>query len=245
MTKREIILIIIFLVILFLAGSFFISKINNMGDKFDKYESTISALNDSIHISIKDGITEYTKKTPEIYLDEFVKSEVFKTLSEDQKQFYTDLNKIKGLISATNAQLQKQGTDLAIIKDNQETGIINNDTISYKLGTTLEFEQIDTTKSLRWNGLLTLNKKPEFKLTYDYKFNIQTSYERQKDKSIIVKYQIDDPELKVTKMFNYTIPTETKTKFGRWIEKNKMIFNVTTGSALFLSGGYIGYKLAK
>lgn len=245
MTTREIIIISVFLVIFILFGVLFFNKINNMSDKFDNYENTINALNDSIHVSINNGITEYAKKTPEIYLDEFINSEIFKTLSDDQKQFYNDINKIKGLISATNAQLQKQGTDLATLKNNQNSGVINNDTISYKLGTVLEFEQIDTTKALKWNGVLTLNKTPQFKLTYNYKFNIQTSYERQKDKSIVVKYQIDDPELQVNEMFNYTIPTETKTKFGRWIDKNKKVFEITTGSVLFLGGGYIGYNLAK
>jgi len=245
LTKKDLFYGIIIIAILLLCNFYFINKINNMSEKFDNYENTISALNDSIHVTIKNGITEYSKKTPEIYLDEFIKSETFKSLSADQKKYYTELSKIKGLISATNAELQKQGTDLAALKG-FNPGVIVGDSISYKLGTILPFAQEDTTKALKWSGELVIDKKPLFKLTYDYKFNVMTTFERNKDKSIVVKYKINDPELKINNMMNYVIPAEQKrTKIGRWIEKNKTSIYATVGSALFLGGGYAGYNLAK
>lgn len=245
LTKKDLFYGIIIIVILLLSNFYFLNKINNMSQKFDNYENTISALNDSIHVTVKNGITEYAKKTPEIYLNEFIKSETFKSLTVDQKKYYNELSKIKGLISATNAELQKQGSDLADLKG-KNPGIISGDSISYKLGDILSFEQKDTTKALKWSGELKIDKKPMFKLDYDYKFNVMTTFERNKDKSILIKYKINDPELKVNSMLNYTIPAEqARTKIGRWLDKNKPSIYITLGSALFITGGYVGYKLAK
>jgi len=244
-TKKDIFYGIIIILILILGGTYFINKVNNMSNKFDNYERTIAAMNDSIHVTIKNGITEYSKKSPEIYLDEFIKSEAFKSLTSDQQKYYNELTKIKGLITATNAELQKQGTDLAGLKG-ANPGQIKGDSISFKLGSTMPFAQTDTSKALKWSGLLTLDKNPSFKLDYNYKFNILTTFERNKDKSIVVKYKINDPELKINDMMNYNIPAEQKrTKFGRWLEKNKAPIQGTIAGLIFTSGGYIGYKLAK
>jgi len=244
-TKKDIFYGIIIILILVFGGMFFINKVNNMSEKFDTYERAIAAMNDSIHVTIKKGITEYSKKSPEIYLDQFINSEAFKSLTESQQKYYSELSKIKGLITATNAEFQKQGSDLAILKG-ANPGSIRGDSISYKLGAQLPFAQNDTTKKLKWSGILTLKKKPEFMLTYDYKFNVMTTFERNKDKSIVVKYKIDDPELKVNQMLNYTIPAEQKrTRLGRWLEKNKSSIICTAIGVAFVGGGYVGYKLAK
>lgn len=243
--KRDLIsLIIIFILIIF---SFFsISKINNMNKKFDNYENSINALNDSIRKTISDGITEYSKKAPEINIDDLINSEYFKTLSSDQQKFYSQLSKIKGLISASSADLQKQGELIEIILANQNPGTILNDSIAFKLGTQLSFKEHDTTKKLQWNSVITLDTTIKFKFNYDYKFNILTTYERQKDKSIIVKYKVDDPDLKINNMQNFIIPIDAKrTKFGQWFENNKKPFLCVGGTVLFVAGGYIGYNLAK
>lgn len=244
-TKKDMFYGIIIILILFLGGVFYFNKISKLTDKFDNYERTIAAMNDSIHVTIKNGITEYSKKSPEIYLDEFIKSEAFKSLTADQQKYYSELTKIKGLITATNAELQKQGTDLAGLKG-ANPGQIKGDSISFKLGSTMAFAQTDTTKALKWSGLLTMDKNPSFKLDYNYKFNILTTFERNKDKSIVVKYKINDPELKINDMMNYNIPAEQKrTKFGRWVERNKPSIYGTAAGIIFVAGGYSGYKLAK
>lgn len=244
-TKREVVMAVIIVILLLLGNIYFINKANQAKAAQIHYEQTISALNDSIHISIKNGIAEYSKKSPEVYLDQLTKTEAFKTLSKNQQNFYKQLESIKGLISATEAQLEKQGNDIASLVGSNP-GTINNDSISYKLGTVLNFQQDDTSKMLKWNGKLTLDKKPLFSLAYDYKFKIQTTFDRQKDKSILVKYTINDPELKVQTMMNYTIPAEQKrTKFGRWVNKNKNTFIGIGAGIIFGMGGYAGYTLAK
>lgn len=244
-TKKDIFYIIIIAMVLFLGGCFFNNKMNTLNAKYDNYENTIKALNDSIHVSIKNGFTEYSKAAPEIYLDQLTNSEAFKSLAADQKKYYLELSKVKGLVSSTYAELQKQGTDIASLKG-INPGTIKGDSISYKLGSELAFAQEDTSKALKWSGKLKLSAKPTFTLNYDYKFNIQSSFVRNKDKTIVVNYKINDPELKVEKMFNYIIPAEQKrTKLGRWFERNKATIYGVGAGAIFSAGGYVGYKLAK
>ncbi len=243
--KRDFLYIIVIIFIM-LINYYNTTKLNTMNDKFDKYEQTITALNDSIHVTVKNGIAEYSKLTPEIDLDQMVKSEYFKTLSINQQKYYNELSKVKGLLAASTASLEKQGELLASITENQNPGIVLDDSIEFKLGTVLSFNEKDTTKHLQWNSNITLDKQIDFKFDYTYKVDIATTYERQKDKSIIVKYKINDPELKVNNMFNYIIPTEQpKSKAGKWFKKNKKTLTTITMGAFFLTGGYIGYTLAQ
>ena len=234
------------MLLLFVGNVFLFNKVQNQDKAFKNYESTISAINDSIKITIKDGFTNYSQKAPEIDLKTLVNSEFFKTLSEDQKKFYTDLKQIKGLISATNAEMSKHGEllDELLVKDSN--GIIKGDSISFALGTPLAFKEQDTTKHMQWKAGVNIDNPIRFKMEYDYKFNILTTFERQKDKSIIVNYKMDDPDLKVNKMLNFTIPQEQKkTALGRWVEKNKKPLLTIAGFAVFTAGAYTGIKTVK
>lgn len=245
MQKKEFFYVFVIIALLFM-NYYSMNKINNMSEKFDTYENTINALNDSVSLSVKNGINNWSQKTPEIDIDDLINSEFYKTLSAEQQQYYKELSKIKGLISSTQAELSKQGELLAQIKEGQNPGVVSNDSISFKLGTTLPFSETDTSKNLQWNAFVTLDKAIDFKFDYKYDIKIQTTYERQKDKSILVKYKIDDPELKVNSMYNYTIPIEERrTKVGKWYDKNKRVFQFVGGSILFVGGGYLGYTLAK
>lgn len=234
------------IIILLFVNFFTINKISQMSQKFDRYENTISALNDSIKITVNGAITEYSKKSPEIYLNELINSEYFQTLSQEQQEYYKELNKIKGLISATNAQLRKQGEIIGEILESQNPGIIDLDsnTISFELGTQLEFSEQDTSKALQWQAKLNLDRDLKFKMLYDYNVNILTTYERQKDKSIIVNYKIDDPELQITEMHNFIIPVEDKTKFQRFWDKNKNWIRPVGATILFGGGVATGIALS-
>jgi hypothetical protein len=230
-------LVIIFLIFI---NVVLFNRITNMDKKFDNYESTIRALNDSIHVTVKNGFTNYTQMTPEINLKDLLNSEFYNTLSDDQKKFYKDLKEIKNLISATNAQMSKQGKLIDSLLKNP--GVIENDSIRFKLGTVLEFNEKDTTKKLQWKSNILLDKQIKFNFDYDYNFNVLTTYERRKDKSIVVNYKIDDPELKITKMNNFIIPVEQKSKLGQFMDKNKKIIQISGGLVVFGAGAYIGYK---
>lgn len=245
MQKKDIFYVFI-IVALLLMNYYSMNRLNHMSQKFDTYENTISALNDTVKLTVVNGINNWSQKTPEIDIKDLTDSEYFKTLSQEQQAYYNELSKIKGLISSTKAELYKHGEILAELKQEENPGNISNDSIAFKLGTELAFKETDTTKKLQWESKINLNKDISFAFNYDYKVNIQTTYERQKDKSIIVNYKIDDPDLKVNSMQNYIIPVEQKTtKFGKWFDKNKKVLRIVGGSVLFLGGGYLGYSLAK
>lgn len=251
--KKDTVYSIIIILLLCLGVMFYRNTVKNLNDRFDNYENTIKALNDSIHVVVKNGLTEYSKLTPEMNIEDLVKSEYFKTLSADQQKYYNELNKIKGLIASTKADISKQGSDLANLINSAGT-VVTDSTgtkICYHSTDTLLFAQQDTSKALKWNGQMYFNTatnqfKPDFKLTYDYKFKIQTDFIRQKDKSILVTWKIDDPELKVNKMNNFIIPVnEKRTKLGRWFEKNKKTFVGVGLGAAFVGGGILGFKIAQ
>ncbi len=243
--KREFFYVVAIIIMMFL-NYYSHNKMNEVSKKFNNYELAISALNDSIKHTVKKGLDVYSKTAPEIDINDLVNSEYFKTLSEEQKKYYTELKNIKGLIASSKAELEKQGTLLDQILAGQNPGTISNDSISFKLGQILNFAETDTTKKLQWKSNITLDKNIKFKFDYDYKFEINTSYERMKDKTIVVKYTINDPDLKVNNIQNYIIPIEQRrTKVGKWYDKNKKTILTTTGGVLFVGGGIFGYLLAK
>lgn len=247
MTLKDIIYMIAIAIILSIGGCEYYNMKNNAKNQIANYENTIKALNDTItHTKTKDGKDVYSQAAAEMNLKALVESEYFKTLSADQQQFFSELKKVKGLLSATQAELRKQGELMGSIAEGKNPGNVNGDSIAFKLGTVLNFAETDTTKKLQWKASLTIGKKIDFKLPYDYNFNIKTDFVRKKDKSIIVSYTLDDPELQVVKMMNYTIPKEEKlTRIGRWVDKNKKPLLVAGGIISFTAGGYAGYKLAK
>lgn len=249
-TKKDIFYIIVIVLLLLGGIVFYTNSMANEKAKYQNYENTISALNDSIKVQIKNGVAEYSKKTPEILLEQLTNSEYFKTLSEEQKKYYNELSKIKGLIASTKAELQLQGQQLADIQN--KVGQVETDSlgskICYRDTDTLKFAQKDTTKKFKWDAQMFFDKqfKPTLNLNYDYKFDIQTDFKRNKDKSIEVTWKINDPDLKVNDMHNFIIPQEQpKTKFGRWLERNKRPLQYVGGALIFSGGAYLGYKLAK
>jgi hypothetical protein len=244
MSKTREIIYILAIVVMGLLGAYMWNNNNNLNERFDRYEQTITALNDSIHKGFEDGKTVWSKQAPEIDINDLVNSAYFKTLSAEQQAYYNELSKIKGLIASSQAELQRQGSILETLETNP--GRMVGDSILFAKGTELAFAEADTSKNLQWKSTIKLDSSIVFAFDYDYKFNIQTTYERQKDKSILVKYKIDDPDLKLNSMQNYIIPTEqAKTKFGRWFQKNKKPILMTAGGLIFVGGGVVGYGLAK
>lgn len=232
----------IILVLFIILGILWDSNQKNV-KKFESYENAIEALNDKITIKFDGVNNNFSKLSPEIDLNTLLNSETFKSLSEEQKSFYRELKGIKGLISATSVQLNKQDSILQSLVNNP--GRITNDSISFKLGEELTFKENDSLKKLQWDAKVKLDTTIDFSLNYNYDLNILTTYERQKDKSIIVNYKIDDPELDMTEMHNFIIPTENKSNFQKWLDKNKTTIKIVGGTVLFTGGAYVGYQIAK
>jgi len=244
MNKTREIIYILAIVVMGLIGAYMWNNNNNVNERFDRYEQTITALNDSIHKEFEDGKLVWSKQSPEIDINDLVNSAYFKTLSKEQQAYYNELTKIKGLIVSSQAELQRQGFILETLETNP--GRMIGDSILFAKGTELTFAEADTSKNLQWKSSIKLDESIVFTFDYDYRFNIQTTYERQKDKSILVKYKIDDPDLKINSMQNYIIPTDQpKSKFGKWFQKNKKPIFMTAGGLIFVGGGITGYSLAK
>ncbi len=244
--KFKDVIFIVIIILLCMFGYMQYSKNQDSEKRMANYESAIRALGDSIRVSVKDGISTYAKLAPEIDINELTKSEYFKTLSADQQKFYNKLSEMKGLLAASNAKLEKQGEMIASLTATNVGGVIEGDSLKFKRGTELAFNEQDTAKKMQWTAKMKLDSNIDFKLDYKYKFDILTTFERLKDKSIEVKWNINDPDLKVTAMNNFIIPQEQKkTKFGRWLDKNSKVLRIVGGSALFVGGGYLGYTLAK
>lgn len=246
--KYGIFILIILIILMFLSNMFLLNKVNNQSEKFDKYENTISALNSTIEHTVSDGIDKWSKKSPEILLNDLINSEYFKTLSADQQKYYKDLQKIKGLISSTQVELEKHGQMLGSL----QAGTIEKDStgkefIKFALNDTLKFNEKDTTKKFQWNASVIMSNPVLFNTDYTYKPKIKTDFIRLEDKSIKVEYTIDDPELKVNNIQNFIIPIETDTRgpLKKWLNKNKVPLSITAGTAVFIGGTYVGYKLAK
>lgn len=235
----------ILILVLLIGNVFLINKINNINDKFENYENTIRALNDTISVSIENGITKYSKLTPEININDLINSEFFNTLTEEQQNFYKELQNIRGLISSTRVLLNRQGELINEILEKENPGDIIDSNICFNLGQTLKFKEEDETNALQYEAKVILDSIIRFKFNYDYNVNIQTSYIRQRDNSILVKYKIDDPKLTVQEMQNFTIPArEFKGPFEEWLYKNRRPLKFVGGTVLFGAGVYTGYKIA-
>lgn len=238
--KKDLIYALIIFVI-FLFSMYNMNKANQLNTDATKYEQTISALNDSIRKVNKKGYIEFSKHTPEIDINKLVNSAYFKTLTKEQQNFYNELKNIKGLISSTNIQLTSQGNSISKLLNNN-SGKVHADSITYKIGSELLFKEMDSTKKMQWDCKLVIKENPVLDFKYKYNVDITTNYVRQKDKSILVTYKIDDTSAQINKMYNYTIPVEQQTKFKTWVDKNRFSINLIGGSILFGTGIYIGTK---
>lgn len=243
-TTRTIILVAIIIFLLSIFTNFFlVNKINNMDKKFDQYENAMTALNDSLSVKIDGQTAIWSKLTPEINIDDLVNSEYFKSLSEEQKEYYKELQKVKGLIASTKAELSKHGTLLEDLNQSQYVEL-SKDSIKFIRGHEMAFKESDTSKNLQWDAIVKLDSITNFKFNYKYDVDIQTDFIRNKDKSIMVQYKINDPDLIMNKNHSFIIPTEQKTKWKTFIDNNKWLKPVGA-VILFGAGGYVGYQIAK
>ena len=155
-----------------------------------------------------------------------------------------EIQKIKGLIASTKAELTKQGEileELNISKD----ATIYGDSIKFARGHKIAFNEKDTSKNLQWKSSIIIDSVIKFNFDYDYKFEIQTDFIRNKDKSIKVQYTINDKDLLMKKNHSFIIPSVQRTKWEMFIDKNKRWLYPVGAGILVGAGGYAGYKIAK
>lgn len=195
----------------------------NGQNKFNSYETTIKALNDTI--TYKDG--QYSKSTIQIDLNTLLESEYFKQLDKQNKEYFNELQKIKGLIASNKVTIIKQDT---IINSNADTSLKGH----------IVFE--DTTKAFKYRADISLYPH-KLDLSYTYSPTLVSTLKKEKDGSMRLYVSFDDPDLKVKDMKSFIIPMEETSKFNKWIIKNKIPIGFTIGGVGILSGLYIGTKL--
>ena len=218
---------------------------NNIQDRKENKirDRAISSLSDSIRVSRDSFSTTFKKYATQINIKDLTNSPEFKLLSANQQKFFNELKDVKGLVSATQTTLNKQGS---IINDLYIQGAqVTDSTITFKRKTQLVF--CDTTKMFKWNEKLTIDNPISRTFNYSYKPTITVTYQKLKNKNIEVKWNINDPDITMNELNNYIIPFDykAKTQFGKWVEKNKTIFSIIGGVGLFGAGVYTGVTVLK
>lgn len=213
-----------------------------MNKNLNQYELSISALNDSLISRIENNNIIYSKKVPEINIKDLINSEYFKTLEENQKQYYKELSKINGLIMSNQIELRKLSaiTDESNISSNV---ILYDDSIKFLRGHEITFKEKDTSNKFQWNSKITIDSISKFDFDYTYDLKINTNFIRNKDKSIKVEYTLDDKNILMNKSYSFIIPMENKNKFQNFMNKNGKWIYPSIGGILIGSGIYIGTKL--
>lgn len=242
--RTFIIIVIILFVISILSNFIMFNKIGNMNKKFNNYENTIAAFNDSLIVKIENGIAIWQKKSPEINIDDLINSEFFKSLSEEQQKYYIELSKVKGLIASTKAELEKHEEILKTLNTDSFV-VLDKDSITFKRGQELTFKEEDTTKNLQWESNIKLDSISTFAFNYNYKFDIQSDFIRQQDKSIMVQYHINDPDLKMNDMQSFIIPSPDQSKWEKFMDKHGSWIRPVGAALLFGGGVATGYAISR
>lgn len=218
-------------------------------DKKEKtqLENTIVALHDTIKVTRNKYEVLASKKTPEMDLDELVNnSALFKTLSKENQAWLKEISGNRKLISASKIELRLKDSTIALMSRLLRAPHDSTDkTYCFWKDDKLLFS--DTTNKLKWNAELVMDDTIKMKLMYDYRLDVSTSFERQKDKSIVVNYKVNDPKMDVLDIKSFVIPAEIqgKTKIGKWLYKNEKVFKGIGAGIIFSLGAVVGYTLSK
>lgn len=211
-------------------------------ERYDKFDKSIAAINDTLKKSINaQGDTVFTKRAVQFELKELVNSESFKSLSEENKKFYNELQKVKGLVSSTQATINAQAEIIKNLSYGQGVVVTSTD-VCFQKNSTKTIE--DSTKSLKYKQTFTFGDKLTYNLKYSYKATIQTSFIRNPDKTISVEYKLDDPNAKMINGQSFIIPFPEVSKLEKFMEKNGRWFVPAVSGILFSGGVYCGYKLS-
>lgn len=215
----------------------------------DQMVRTIAALNDTIKvIKTENGILA-SKKAPEMDPDQLVRNSVlFKSLSEENQKWIKEIAGNRKLILASKVQMALKDSTIARLKRFRpsEQGHGDDSTLyCYHDNDIMEFS--DSTKKFKWKAEVMLGDTVDMKLVYNYDLDIKTTFEREKDNSITVKYSINDSAVNVTDIKSFVIPPEIqgKTRVGKWLYKNKKTFRAIGTGIIFGLGTVFGVLIAK
>lgn len=215
----------------------------------DQMIRTIAALNDTIKIIKNENGILASKKAPEMDPDQLVKNSIlFKSLSEENQKWIKEIAGNRKLILASKVQMALKDSTIARLK-RIKPGIPGkgNDSTLYCYNDNDIMEFSDSSKKFKWKAEVILGDTVDLKLVYNYDLDIKTTFEREKDKSITVKYMINDSSVNVTDIKSFVIPAEIqgKSKVGKWLYKNKKTFRAIGTGIIFGLGTVFGVLIAK
>lgn len=204
------------------------------------FDRAISAITDSIKKTVnKQGDTVFVKRAVQFELKDLVNSESFKNLSEQNKQFYLELQKVKGLVASSQATIQSQAELIKSLTYGKNVTVTDS-SVCFQKHSNLVLQ--DSTKSLHFTHTLTFDKELKSDLKYSYNATIKSTFIRNKDKSIRIEYKLDDPNASVINGQAFVVPFEYKNKFSKFLERTgKWLIP----SVAFIGGAYIGYQILK
>ena len=208
-------------------------------DEAKKFDKAIAALNDSITKYVNAaGDTVFGEKAVSFDIDDVVNSEAFKSLSEKNKQFYLEIKKQKNVIARAQATIAAQGEVIKSFNYDTANTTITDSGICFTKGATKKLS--GNTEFLSYTNELTFGDSLGSNLEYTYSSKIETSFLRQKDKSILVEYKLSDSKASILDGQSFIIPQEQQTKWQKFLNKTG---RWAVPAIAFAAGGYIGYKL--
>lgn len=209
----------------------------------EKFDQSIAAINDTLKkVRNANGDTVFQKRVAEYNLKALLTSESFKSLSIDNQKFYLELTKVKGLIASSQATINSQAEIIKNLSYDKGT-VITDSSICFKKNSTKVIG--DSTTSLKFKHTLTFGDKLGSDFKYTYNAKVQTSFIRNKDKTITIEYKIDDPNANVINGQAFIVPIIELTKLQKFMEVNGRWVRPVVLSATTFGGVYMGYKLAK
>jgi hypothetical protein len=131
--KENSLYILGFMTLVFLLMQFqHCSDSKRIEDQAKRFDQSISAINDTLKKTINSqGDTVFTKRVVEYSLKELVNSESFKSLSEANKKFYIELQKVKGIIASSQATINSQAEMIKNLSYKPGTTVTDSTAVSY------------------------------------------------------------------------------------------------------------------
>lgn len=214
----------------------------------ERIEQKIDALNDSVRLVKRDeSRVIYQIKTLEANQHDLRQLMKRDDISEQQKKYLRELRQTKNLVSSLSARMYRIDSSISVTNIGDIEGVTQSqDSLSFKKGTELTWNNSDATRSMTWDAKLKFDDPLIFNMDYKYKLNLDIKQTRQKDGSVLLNFESDDPNLNVDAINSYVVPAaKQRTRVGQWLFNNRWVGRIAAGTAIGIGGGYAGYKLAQ
>jgi hypothetical protein len=212
---------------------------NDKDREFERFDKAIYALTDSVkRYTNSKGETVFGESAVEFDVNKLINSEAFKKLSEKDKEFYIEIKKTRGIIAKNEAIIKAQDSLLKELKYNLEHTYLTDSTVCFNKGAVLEIQ--DSTSNLSYSHNIKFGEVISSKLKYTYNAKITTQWRREKDKSIVVEYKLDDPSAEITSSKSFIIPQENRTGLQKFMDKNGKYIYFGLGVA---TGGFLATRI--